>query len=165
MMTLRQLARPCETIPMATSWYLADLGEARGKQELYKRQSPQRLRVLREHAIIESVISSNRIEGVEIDKSRVGTIILLYILKTASTEFEKRVGTVTGPRGAKTQMILGAVGRASDPFRVADIQVACPGVGVDLIRKVLKQQREAGKVECLGRGQSATWQKTAGWGG
>jgi Fic family protein len=31
--------------------------------------------VLREHALIESAISSNRIEGVEVDKSRVGTLI------------------------------------------------------------------------------------------
>src|SRR5216110_1766914 len=38
-------------------------------------QSPQRLKVLREHALIESAISSNRIEGVEVDKSRVGTLI------------------------------------------------------------------------------------------
>src|SRR5438477_5965095 len=39
------------------------------------RQSPQKLKVLREHALIESAISSNRIEGVEVDKSRVGTLI------------------------------------------------------------------------------------------
>ena len=32
--------------------------------------------MLREHALIESAISSNRIEGVEVDKSRVGTLIL-----------------------------------------------------------------------------------------
>jgi Fic family protein len=31
--------------------------------------------VLREHALIESAISSNRIEGVEVDKSRVGTLM------------------------------------------------------------------------------------------
>src|SRR5438477_9183450 len=39
------------------------------------RQSPQKLKVLREHALIESAISSNRIEGIEVDKSRVGTLI------------------------------------------------------------------------------------------
>jgi len=75
MMTLRQLAAEPPTIPTRTSWYLADLGEARGKQELFTRQSPQKLKVLREHALIESAISSNRIEGVEVDKSRVGTLI------------------------------------------------------------------------------------------
>ena len=62
-------------MPVATSWYLSDLGEARGKQELFNRQSPQRLRVLREHALIESAVSSNRIEGVEVDRSRIATIV------------------------------------------------------------------------------------------
>jgi Fic family protein len=75
MMTLQQFARQFETIPATTSWYLADLGEARGQQALYTRQSPQRLRALREHALIESAVSSNRIEGVEVDRARVATIV------------------------------------------------------------------------------------------
>lgn len=62
-------------LPTRTTWYLTDLAEARGKQELFTRQSPQKLKVLREHALIESAVSSNRIEGVEVDKSRVGTLI------------------------------------------------------------------------------------------
>jgi hypothetical protein len=52
MMTLRQFAAKPETIPATASWYLADLGEARGKQELFTKQSPQRLKVLREYALI-----------------------------------------------------------------------------------------------------------------
>ena len=75
MMTLRQLAAEPLTLPTRTTWYLTDLAEARGKQELFTRQSPQKLKVLREHALIESAISSNRIEGVEVDKSRVGTLV------------------------------------------------------------------------------------------
>lgn len=75
MMTMRQLLAKHETVPAIISWYLADLGEARGKQELFTHQSPQRLKILREHALIESVVSSNRIEGVEVDKARIGTII------------------------------------------------------------------------------------------
>src|SRR5207244_10300155 len=75
MMSLRQFAAGVEAVPTATAWLLAELGEARGKQELFTKQSPQRLRVLREHALIESAISSNRIEGVTVDQSRVGTII------------------------------------------------------------------------------------------
>ena len=75
MMTLRQLSVEHETIPTTTSWYLAELGEARGKQELFIKQSPQKLKVLREHALIESAVSSNRIEGVEVEKSRINTLI------------------------------------------------------------------------------------------
>src|SRR5438874_6373140 len=74
-MTLRQFAAPPRTVPAATSWYLADLGEAKGKFELFTRQSPQKLKVLREHGLIESAVSSNRIEGVEVDKSRVATLM------------------------------------------------------------------------------------------
>jgi Fic family protein len=75
MMTFRQFSKKPETIPAATSWYLADLGEARGKQDLFMKQSPQKLKVLREHALIESAVSSNRIEGVTVDQARIRTII------------------------------------------------------------------------------------------
>lgn len=76
MMTLRRFSAQALQVPMSTAWYLADLGEARGRQELFTRQSPQRLRALRENAMIESAISSNRIEGVEIEASRVRTVVL-----------------------------------------------------------------------------------------
>jgi len=73
--TFQQFEKKIENIPTTTSWYLADLGEARGKQELFTKQSPQKLNVLREHALIESAISSNRIEGVTVNQKRVGTIV------------------------------------------------------------------------------------------
>lgn len=75
MTTLRQLSTEPPTMPTRASWYLADLAEAKGKQELFTRQSSQKLKVLREHALIESAVSSNRIEGVEVDKSRIGTLL------------------------------------------------------------------------------------------
>src|SRR5213083_1978931 len=75
MMTLRQFAEPPDSIPTATSWYLADLGQALGKQELFTKQAPQKLKALREHALIESAVSSNRIEGVEVEAKRIGTIV------------------------------------------------------------------------------------------
>lgn len=75
MMTLRQFSHSPHSIPATTAWYIADLSESRGKQDLYTHQSPQKLKALREHAIIESAVSSNRIEGVNIDEKRVATII------------------------------------------------------------------------------------------
>jgi Fic family protein len=74
-MSLRLLATPPKSLPTVTAWYLSDLGEARGKQELSTKQSPQKLKVLRESALIESTISSNRIEGVEVDQARIGTVV------------------------------------------------------------------------------------------
>ncbi len=76
MLILRRFANPMESIPAAIAWAVAELTEARGKQELFTKQSPQRLKVLREHAIIESAVSSNRIEGVVIEPSRVTPVIL-----------------------------------------------------------------------------------------
>lgn len=349
MMTLRQFTAKPETIPAITSWYLADLGVSLGRQELFTRQAPQRLKVLREHALIESAVSSNRIEGVAVDQARIRTVILgkshlrdrdeeevrgyrnalrlihekgaklsvseetirelhrlsrgvvwdagkykeknsdiiekytdgrvrirfktvsadktpsfmsklvklwheglqgrwvhplialgafnldflcihpfrdgngrvsrlllilqcyhlgyeagryislerlieqnkeryyetleqsserwhegkhdpwpyinyiLFILKTASREFEERVGQTVSPRGAKTELIISRIARISGPFRVADIQRECPGVSLDMIRQVLKRLRASKQVECLGRGQNAQWQKTDRW--
>ena len=75
MKTLQQFSLGLESIPAVTSWYLADVAEAKGRQELFTKQSPQRLKVLREHALIESAVSSNRIEGVEVEHKRIGTIV------------------------------------------------------------------------------------------
>jgi Fic family protein len=73
--TFRRFELGQSEIPAAIAWHLADLGEARGRQELFRRQSPQMLKVLREHAIIESAVSSNRIEGVTVDQSRVQAVL------------------------------------------------------------------------------------------
>lgn len=345
MMTLGRFAEEISTIPTATSWYLSELGEALGKQELFSRQSPQKLKVLREHALIESAVSSNRIEGIEIERSRIGTVLfgkpqfrdrneeelsgyrealswihedtqaipvsvetirelhrlsrggvgdagefkvrdgdiiekypdgrervrfrpvpavespavveelvglwssclderwahpliglaafnldflcihpfrdgngrvsrlllllqcyqlgfevgryvsierlieqnkegyyeslersssgwheskndpwpyinyVLHILKAAYSEFEDRVGATASPRGAKTEMIRGAIGATKDDFTVADIERACPGISRDMIRKVLGAMKKDGLVECIGRGPGAAWRK------
>ena len=345
MMTLRRFSHRFESVPAATSWYLSDLGEARGKQELFTRQSPQRLKVLREHALIESAVSSNRIEGVEVDRSRIATIVfgepllrdrdeeevrgyrqaltliheqgakltvseetvlqfhrlsrgqiwdagkykekdgdiiekfpdgrsrvrfrtvpavdtpdsvrklvalhadavddhrvpplvllgtfnldflcihpfrdgngrvsrlllllqcyhmglevgryislerlieqnkdryyetleqssqgwhedrhdpwpyinyLLSILKTAYKEFEDRVGQIKSPRGAKTDLIEQTVAGFPAEFSLGDLERACPGVSRELVRKVLRDLKSNGIVECLGRGPGALWRK------
>ena len=75
MKTLELIQSGSLPVPMAMSWQLTELGRLQGTQELYTRQSPQRLKALREHAIAQSAISSNRIEGVEIDQKRVGTVV------------------------------------------------------------------------------------------
>jgi Fic family protein len=345
MLVLSQLLKSLGSIPTTTAWYLTDLSEARGKQELFTRQAPQRLRSLREHAIIESAVSSNRIEGVEIEGKRIGTVIfgrrllkdrdeeevrgyrnalkrihardlrlkiteknirelhrlsrgeiwdagkykekdsdiiehtsdgrsrvrfvtvparetsktmreliqtwnesikarelqplialaafnldflcvhpfrdgngrvsrlllllqcyhlgfevgryisleriieenkeryyealehgskgwhegksdpwpfvnfVLSVLRLAYKEFESRVGKDKPKRGEKRELIADAIENMTGSFRVADLQRACPGVGLDHIRKTLGRMRKEKKIKCLGRGQSATWVK------
>jgi DNA-binding HxlR family transcriptional regulator len=68
---------------------------------------------------------------------------------------------VATPRGEKTELIRRAVAGKTQPFRIAELHGDCPGVSTDMIRHVLKNLRAEGKVECLGRGQSARWRKTA----
>ena len=74
MMTFRQFLANSSTIPTATGWMIGELGISLGRQQLFTRQSPQKLKTLREHALIESAVSSNRIEGVEVENSRVATL-------------------------------------------------------------------------------------------
>jgi Fic family protein len=50
--------------------------EARGKQDLWLRQKPEVLRALREQAIIQSVESSNRIEGVTVSPERLRPVVI-----------------------------------------------------------------------------------------
>lgn len=349
MRTLDQFMKSHESVPASISWYLADLGEAKGRQELFTKQSPQKLKTLREHALIESAVSSNRIEGVEVNRARVGTVIfgrsllrdrseeevrgyrraldwihqkgnkialsektvlelhrlargeiwdagkykekdgdiiekypdgrervrfrtvkasdtprymkelvsrwndcmrqrtvhplialgafnldflcihpfrdgngrvsrllmllqchhlgyevgryislerlieenkeryyetleqssqrwhegkhdpwpylgfVLYILKSAYREFEERIGELKNARGEKTALLMQCIRQSPDIFRIADIQGKCPGVSVDMIRKVLKDLRSEGRVKCLGMGKAAQWKRVGKW--
>ena len=49
--------------------------------------------------------------------------------------------------------------RAIGSFHVADIQRECPGVITDTIRCALEDMQASEKIQCLGRGQNARWQK------
>lgn len=295
-----------KSIPMPVTWYLSDIGEAKGKQELFANQSPQRLKVLREHAMAESAISSNRIEGVEIDQKRVGTVIfghpalrdrneqevggyrdalnlihtenvklpvsektilhlhqqsrgkiwdagiykdiyrdhdisplitiaafnldflcihpfrdsngrvsrllflltcyhvgievgryislerlieenkeryyetlqqssqswhegkhnpwpyigyLLFIIKKAYDEFERRAGDLAAPRGEKSELVFDARQRREGDFRLLDIEQACPRVGRDWIRALLFKLKKEGKIDGSGKGKAARWKR------
>ena len=52
-----------------------------------------------------------------------------------------------------------AMGRFHGDFSVSELQAQCPNVGIDLIRRLLRQERKAGKLECLGRGPAARWRR------
>jgi Fic family protein len=67
------------------------IGEFKGKQELFNRQSPEALESLKSLAVIESTESSNRLEGIVADRERVQAIV-----KKSTT-----------PRGRSEQEIAG----------------------------------------------------------
>lgn len=72
-------------------------------------------------------------------------------------EFEERVGTIHGGRGAKTEQIRMAVGRKTGPFAISDIERDCPGVSRDMIRHVLRRLRDDGIIVSQGKGRAAKW--------
>ncbi|MDA3938404.1 MAG: Fic family protein [Spirochaetia bacterium] len=74
-MTIERLQNNLDQIPSATMWLLSDISEYRGMQKMFTRQIPQKLKSLKEFAIIESVVSSNRIEGIIIDHKRIKPVI------------------------------------------------------------------------------------------
>ena len=75
MMTFREHLRHY-AVPMSTTWLLTSIAEAKGKHEMFTRQSPQILKALREMALIQSAESSNRIEGVTVSPERLRPLVL-----------------------------------------------------------------------------------------
>jgi Fic family protein len=63
-------------IPQRLVTALTEIGASRGRQALYGKQTPQVLKALREMAMIESVESSNRIEGVTVERERLRPLVL-----------------------------------------------------------------------------------------
>lgn len=67
---LNNLALPMNIVRMLTA-----INEYKGKQDLYKKQSPQILKTLKDVAVIKSVESSNRIEGIYTSNKRLREIM------------------------------------------------------------------------------------------
>lgn len=63
-------------LPLSSVWLMNSISEYKGKQELYIKQSPQILKTLIEMALIESAESSNRIEGVTVERSRLKPLLI-----------------------------------------------------------------------------------------
>jgi Fic family protein len=76
------------------------------------------------------------------------------VLIRAYDEFEERVATL---KGSKTNQIRAAVARRVGAFGIADIERDAPGVSRDMVRHVLRQMREEGRVKVEGVGRGAKW--------
>ncbi len=62
-------------IPHSIIGMIRALGEYKGRQELFKKQSPEMLENLRRIAIVQSIESSNRLEGITAGKTRLKKIL------------------------------------------------------------------------------------------
>lgn len=65
-----------QQLPLSSVWLMTDIAEAKGRQHLYLRQSPQVMASLQEAALVQSVESSNRIEGVTVAPARLEPLVL-----------------------------------------------------------------------------------------
>ncbi|HEX7861568.1 MAG TPA: Fic family protein [Verrucomicrobiae bacterium] len=87
------------------------------------------------------------------------TEYFLGTLLAAYTEFESRVVRVNSGRGTKGETVRAAVESFLGTFTIQDVERACPTVSRDMIRHVLRELRETGLIEPLGRGRGAKWRK------
>jgi Fic family protein len=87
----------------------------------------------------------------------------LGTLTAAYKEFETRVGTLSGARGAKREMVVNAIGQLPRQFRFGDILRACPGVSYPTLKRALADLKAQGKLRCLGKGRDAQWERTGSW--
>ena len=108
------------TLPASTAWLLTDIAEAKGKQELYTRQSPQILKALRDTAIIQSAESSNRIEGVTVDRDRLRPLVLGNIRPRDRSEEE-----VIGYRRALNEIHAKAAGIPINAATLKHLHALC----------------------------------------
>ena len=63
-------------LPLSSVWLMTDIAEVKGRQHLVLRQPPPILSSLRQTALIQSVESSNRIEGVTVAPARLEPLVL-----------------------------------------------------------------------------------------
>lgn len=87
----------------------------------------------------------------------------LGILTAAYGEFEDRVGRITSARGAKREMVRGAVLRLPARFKLADLQDICPGVSYPTLKRALTELKRDKLAKCLGKGRDAEWERIGSW--
>lgn len=63
------------SLPLSSVWLLSEIAEAKGRQSRFAGLSPQVLDSLRETALVQSVESSNRIEGVTVAPDRLRPLV------------------------------------------------------------------------------------------
>lgn len=83
-----------------------------------------------------------------------GTVLRMY------KEFEERAGNIKPARGTKTQIVIQAIESKVSEFSISEIERECPGVSRPMIRVILEDLRDKGKIEVIGAGRSSRWRKS-----
>lgn len=88
MQSLRRLAQENTRFSSDQLRTLRAVGESRGRQDLFTRQTPEALRTLRQAAIIESAECSNRLEGITASHGRIKSLVLQSVTPRNRSEQE-----------------------------------------------------------------------------
>jgi Fic/DOC family len=89
----------------------------------------------------------------------------LSVVRAAYEEFARDVGEPRDGRGMKTQLVLQAVSQMVGAVSISELHERCPSVGWDMMRHVLRAERDAERLEAVGRGRGARWRKLGAPGG
>ncbi|MDD5091343.1 MAG: Fic family protein [Candidatus Wallbacteria bacterium] len=82
----------------------------------------------------------------------------LSLMTAAYKAFEEKAGEIAGSR-TKTEQIMKVIDKFVTPFAITDVGKACPNVSIDMIRKVVRELRDQGRIEATGKGRGAKWRK------
>ena len=83
----------------------------------------------------------------------------LSTIRQAYREFEQRIEQInTGP-GAKSALVRATLEQLPDTFSLDQVARLCPSVSRDLVRRVLREERDAGRLETTGKGRGARWRR------
>jgi len=83
----------------------------------------------------------------------------LGVVYAAYGEFARDVGELRDGRGMKTHLVLQAIEHTIGDFSISELHQRCPSVGLDMLRHVLRSERDAGRVRAIGRGRGARWRR------
>ena len=81
----------------------------------------------------------------------------LGILRNAYREFQRQVESVEA-RPAKSDLVRQTVLAQLEPFTLADMAAQLPAASPQLIKKVLAEMKQAGRVRLVGRERGARWE-------
>lgn len=86
-------------------------------------------------------------------------LFFLTTLRRTYRELEESRALVSAAPLTKTEQVESAIRAFDRDFTLQELQLTCPTVSRELIRKVLARLRREGEVEALGRGPGARWRK------
>lgn len=79
------------------------------------------------------------------------------VLLRAYGEFQDRVGEIRSTKISKAEQIRMAVDRKIAPFSISDIEEECPHISRDMIKLVLRDLKEEGRIILKGKGRGSRW--------